>query len=245
MYVVVAYIALPANRPLLAEIWADPVKFSGQTTALQYRRKDGAIICVEQRITPIYDQSGNVVAIQGIARDITERMRAEEERRASQARLDRILETNADGIGLLDLNGRFSLVNAALEKIPGMPRNEIIGRSLSDPTWKAETVAGSTVPAEELVAARVLRAGEQIYGVEYSLERPDGRRIILAVNAGPVRTADGAAVGVVLAVHDITEQKRLDEECEQLVDQLADERRWLPTVIERAPVGITLFQGAR
>lgn len=46
---------------------------------LRWVRKDGQIIYTEQRNAPIYDAQGNLIAIEGIARDITERMRAEEE----------------------------------------------------------------------------------------------------------------------------------------------------------------------
>src|SRR5437868_4449012 len=109
-----------------------------------------------------------------IKRDITERKRVEDELRASQERLSRILETTADGIAVLDANGCLTLVNAALEKILGMPRNEIIGRMVNDPVWRVETLEGTRVPAGEFVAAQALRTGEQIYGVEYSVERPDG-----------------------------------------------------------------------
>ncbi|MEJ5199809.1 MAG: ATP-binding protein, partial [Anaerolineae bacterium] len=51
-------------------VFSDPL-------VLRWRRKNGEIIWTEQRNVPIYDAQGNLVAIEGIARDITERKRAE------------------------------------------------------------------------------------------------------------------------------------------------------------------------
>jgi light-regulated signal transduction histidine kinase (bacteriophytochrome) len=52
-------------------------------------RKDGAIIWIEQQNVPIYDEMGNVVAVEGIARDITERKRGAEELDRAMAELAR------------------------------------------------------------------------------------------------------------------------------------------------------------
>jgi hypothetical protein len=48
---------------------------------LRWYRKDGGLIWTEQRNMPIYDEAGNVIAMEGIARDITKRKLAEEARR--------------------------------------------------------------------------------------------------------------------------------------------------------------------
>jgi PAS domain S-box-containing protein len=69
----------PDDRHLLESITRSPTPRS-QPIVMRWLRKDGRIIWTEQRNVPIYDETGRLVAIEGIARDITDRKRAEEER---------------------------------------------------------------------------------------------------------------------------------------------------------------------
>jgi PAS domain S-box-containing protein len=57
--------------------------------SLRWVRKDGTFVWTEQQSVPIYDESRNLVAVEGIARDITERKRAEEKLEQAPAELAR------------------------------------------------------------------------------------------------------------------------------------------------------------
>ncbi|MBI1926092.1 response regulator [Candidatus Poribacteria bacterium] len=67
---------------------------NAQTTPLVLRwvRKEGSIVWMELHNTYIYDAEGKLVALEGIARDITERMQAEKELQESNRRLEEALE---------------------------------------------------------------------------------------------------------------------------------------------------------
>jgi diguanylate cyclase (GGDEF)-like protein/PAS domain S-box-containing protein len=63
----------PDDRHLFDEVLRHP-----QTpVTIRWLRKDGTIICIEHRHKHLYDEGGELVAIEGIARDVTERKRAE------------------------------------------------------------------------------------------------------------------------------------------------------------------------
>lgn len=55
---------------------------------LRWLRRDGAVIWIEDRNVPVFDEQSNLIAVEGIARDITDRQRAEEEIRQLNQTLD-------------------------------------------------------------------------------------------------------------------------------------------------------------
>ena len=50
-----------------------------QTSILRWRHRDGQVLWTEQRLVPVFDEAGKLVAAEGIARDITERKQLEEQ----------------------------------------------------------------------------------------------------------------------------------------------------------------------
>ncbi len=73
----------PEDRPLLETMRRGEFP-SGSTATLRWVHKKGTVIWIEQRIVLVHDQTGRLVAIEGIARDITERKHLEEQLRQSQ-----------------------------------------------------------------------------------------------------------------------------------------------------------------
>lgn len=76
---------LPEDRPLLEQ--AILGKEGRAPLILRWRKKDGSIIWTDQRNVPVHDQGNQLVAIEGIARDITERKLAEQALRQVSVRL--------------------------------------------------------------------------------------------------------------------------------------------------------------
>ncbi|MCL5291541.1 MAG: PAS domain S-box protein [Actinobacteria bacterium] len=134
------------------------------------------------------------------------------ERELSKEQLERIIEAVADGVVILNRDGIVVFVNAAAEQTYGLKRTAAIGRPYNDPAWKITTPDGRAFPEEELPFARVMGTGKPVYGAELSFERPDGTRIIISVNAAPLRDESGVTAGVVTTFTDITEHERAEEE---------------------------------
>ncbi len=82
----------PDDRHLIYDVVYAPESFSGPLT-LRFRRKSGELIWVEQHNKPIYDAEGDLVAIEGVARDVTERKLAEKE---LQRRTEELAHINAE-----------------------------------------------------------------------------------------------------------------------------------------------------
>lgn len=78
---------------------------------------------------PLKDESGNVVRVIQIFRDITARKRAEEELRRSKEFLDNIINALDDPVFVKDDQHRWVILNARACELMGWPREELIGKS--------------------------------------------------------------------------------------------------------------------
>jgi two-component system, sensor histidine kinase and response regulator len=87
--------AQPESRDLLATA-ADAIRASGEVPAgpveWAFGRKDGSVVVVEGLRSPIYDSSGRMIGKHIVARDVTERRRVDELRRAAEVELGRAKE---------------------------------------------------------------------------------------------------------------------------------------------------------
>src|SRR5205823_11312534 len=85
----------------------------------RYVRKDGTVVWVQVTATMIRDAEGRPLRSAAVIQDISERRRAEEELRASEARYRDLFENANDIIYTLDLTGRITSVNRRGEEAFG------------------------------------------------------------------------------------------------------------------------------
>jgi PAS domain S-box-containing protein len=79
----------PDDVPLLDETLGDPARLKSVMT-LRWIHADGRVVWAEHRRAPVYDSAGNFVAIDGIARDVTERVKVQQRLRESQEQMRRL-----------------------------------------------------------------------------------------------------------------------------------------------------------
>ena len=117
------------------------------------------------------DSEGNVVQIVGMAQDITERKKIEEELTDSEQRFRTLQQASFGGIGIHD-KGMIMDCNQGLCDLTGYSREELVGSNgllLIAPEWR------------DLVMEKILSGYEKPYDVEG--ERKDGTRFSLEVQA--------------------------------------------------------------
>ncbi|MDW5559913.1 PAS domain S-box protein [Methanosarcina sp.] len=121
-------------------------------------------------IEPLYDTRGMLIGISGASTDITERKRAEEALRESEAKYHGLFDSMAEAFELMELiykNGKpvdyiFLDVNPAWERMTGLKKEQVLGR-------KASEAVGSVESYWPEAMDRALKTGEIIqienYGV--------------------------------------------------------------------------------
>ncbi|MEW6360930.1 MAG: PAS domain S-box protein [Acidobacteriota bacterium] len=165
-------------------------------------RKDGTRITLEVNSSVIY-KNGQPIAIQGIARDITERKRVEAAIRENEEKYRDLFENANDLIYTHDLNGNFTSINRAGEIITGYSREEAVRLNIS------EVVAPEYLKQARQMTARKL-SGEGPTAYELEIIAKDGRRVPLELSTRLI-FQDGRPVGVQGIGRDITERKRAEE----------------------------------
>ena len=136
----------------------------------------------------------------------------QETRRAEQALqrehdlVTRVMETSPAGIAVLDREGRITFANASAERVLGLSREGITQRTYNAPEWHITDYGGGPLPDDQLPFRQAMATGRAVHDVRHAIQWPDGRRVLLSVNAAPLFGASGEIEGVVALVENVTER---------------------------------------
>ena len=97
-------------------------------TPFRIIRRDGEKRSIAHSCKPVVDEKGQLVAIRGSNRDITERVKAENQLRTTEKRLSDIVDFLPDPTFVIDRQGRVIFWNRALETFTGVRSEDIVGR---------------------------------------------------------------------------------------------------------------------
>ena len=191
------------------------------------RRKDGTLVDVSVSVSPLRDASGRVVVASKIARDITDRRKAEASLRQSDERF-RLLASHAPvGIFLSDPSGSCVFVNEQWCAMAGLSQAEAQGDGWAravHPDDRAEVLAGWRAAVQK---------GEPSTS-EFRFLRPDGRTVWLHGSAVQFHDGDGFR-GFMGSCVDVTVRKQSELQM-RFLHELSDK---LVGLIEPAAVSKT------
>lgn len=197
------------------------------------RYSDKAVRIIQASKIIVKNDAGEAIRIVGVNRDITELRQNEAILRASEERLSNIYRAMADGLVLQDDTARILECNPAAERILGLSRDQIMGRTSLDPRWRTVRSDGTPFPGDEHPAVVTIRTGQAVRNFEMGVCKPNGSLTWISINTEPLAVTSGGVREVICSFSDITERKNLEGSVHR-------ERELLRTVIDLLPSPIYL-----
>ncbi len=158
----------------------------------------------------------------GVALDVTEQERAQEELRETTQLLGALVESSPVAIVTSDRDGLVTGWNPAAESMFGWRREEVLGKP--PPHFVPDDPDG-------LASRERANKGETVTDAEAVRLRKDGTRVDVSYSKAPLRAADGAIVGTTAILTDITERKRAEE-------ALSETTHALEAIVDSSPLAI-------
>ena len=167
------------------------------------RRKDGSEVWVDITTTLVRGHDGVPAGFLGIAKDITERKRAEGERDRARTDIRLIADAAPAYIAHLDTSRCFRFVNKAYAARFGLTPQQVVGKCLWDVVGH-EAYESLRPYVDQVLAGNA---------VEFEIEIPYqeiGRHYMHCAYA-PEVGPDGVVAGLIAVITDVTERKRAEQ----------------------------------
>jgi PAS domain S-box-containing protein len=168
------------------------------------KKKDGSPLSASLTSTFRTDDKGNVLGVEGVIRDITERKRAEEE----HMRLVTAIEQAAESIIITDTNWIIEYVNPAFTAMAGYEGTEAVGNHLRLLKSDKHDQAFYRDIRETL-------KGGHVWSGRITNTRKDGSLYETEATASPIRNKSGAIINFVAIHRDISRQVKLEIDLRQ------------------------------
>ena len=212
----------PDGRPLeRAESLVARVLETGapaRDVELAFERPDRSRIDVLASVEPLRDGDGVLLGVVTCFQDVTDvkRVRSRADRLDSWIR--RVVELSPVAMYVTDADGRVLSFNPAAAQLWG--RTPAVGEDQWCGSHRLYHPDGRPMPLDTCPMAMALKSGEATHGLEAIYERPDGHRGAFLAYPTLLHNGEGALMGAVNMLVDISERKQAEERQKVLVDEL-------------------------
>ena len=172
--------------------------------------KYGKEIDISLTLSPVIDKSNELVGISAIARDISERKRAEKKLELANKYNRSLIEANPDPLVTIGPDGKITDVNTSTESVTGCSRRELVGTDFSDYFTEPEKAQKGY--------QEVFREGK-VRDYPLEIKHKDGGITPVLYNASVYRDEGGEVIGVFAAARDVTELKKAEDEIKTSLEE--------------------------
>jgi two-component system, sporulation sensor kinase A len=193
----------------------DELRKTGKTRVeTQALGKNKSPLPVEICLTRFYDKDKKPIGLLGVARDITERKKAEKALKEVEEKFRGLVESTSDIIWQVDEKAVYTYVSPKIKDILGYKPEEIVGKTPFDLIDEKDE--------NRILAAflEIANKKEPFHGLENCNIHKNGSRVILETNGVPILDEKGKLAGYRGIDRDITERKKLQHELEDYTKDL-------------------------
>lgn len=216
------------------------VRFCLDQTGLQrdhqfeYRmlHRDGRLIWIRDLVS-VHVEDGAPVRLSGVMLDVTEGKRFEESLRSSERKYRSLVDTMAEGLILIDGEGRVIDCNPAAIEILGFEhRDRLIGLCLAEETLEAYHTDMRVVTVGDMPIPALLEAGTSVAGLIMGVRTRTGELAWLKINAEAIAAETGGGdYAAILTFSDISDLVMAQQ-------SLRSSNETLSALVEAAPLAI-------
>lgn len=202
---------IPEEAHLCEEAFVNCVNNPGKIIRLVHKKpaKDGSLHDTEWEFVSMTDDSGAVVEIQGIGRDITPQMQMREEALQMKDSLEALINNTQDHIWSVDKELRYMYMNQAyVEQVTYLTGLKPYKGQYS---YKNEGFSQQIIDDWTVYYNRSL-GGERYDIISESIDPVSGQRLYFEVSFNPIYTAAGDIIGAGCFGHNITERLKIQKE---------------------------------
>ena len=198
------------NLPRITKAFASILLGRGAPLEVQIRNKKGQMQFLECSYS-VMKTDGKLAGILAIARDITERKKAEKALLESQQKFERLFSGSPEAAVFVDARDHVQDINSRFSELFGYSSEEALGKALDD----------LIVPTDRREEAEILTQKSAVGYVDHETvrKRKDGLPIPVLMSAAPV-TLEGQNTGCVVLYRDIAERKKIEEQLRESEERL-------------------------
>ena len=180
---------------------------------VMFNRFDGQQINFRTTATYIFNEKNKPVAIMIVSHNINDLKNKENQLETAKKKYQILMNTLPEGVMMIDAAGKVDACNKRVAEILGLTEEELLGKVVASPTWKAIKVDGSVFPLTEFPAVVSLQTGFPQRNVVMGVKQPNDNLVWLSVNSEAlIRPGEFEPYAAVVSYSDITDFKNTEEE---------------------------------
>lgn len=220
----------PEDRAIYSNLFADHGAFQPNIT-MRWQHREDRTVWIEVHHTLIYDDFQQLVVIEGVARDITSRVLANEKLKLQNATLNAV----ANAIVITDVDAVIEWINPAFTTLAGYTPEEAIGKKLGN-------LIGSNLNDLAVVTDmwQTITEGNVWHG-EIINRRKDGSLYTEEQTITPLKDDQNKIIQFIAVKHDISTRKENEKDRLQLLAEVREQAERVRQIIDAVPEGVLLL----